>query len=100
MVRLTPNGILDSSFGNGGTVSINFPGDDFSGAQVIGVAIQSDGKIVAGISNFTQGFGPLFILARLNINGSLDTTFGSGGIVVTPLSGLPVSAGFQGIAAY
>jgi uncharacterized delta-60 repeat protein len=96
VVRLTPNGSLDSSFGSNGTVNISFPGDDFSGAQVIGVAIQSDGKIVAGISNFTQGFGPLFILARLNINGSLDTTFGSGGIVETQIG---LTGGSFGAAA-
>src|SRR4029077_398480 len=83
VVRLNANGTLDSTFGSGGTVSISFPGDDFGGAQVIGLAIQSDGKIVTAISNFEQGFAPLFILARLNVNGSLDTTFGSGGFVET-----------------
>jgi hypothetical protein len=35
VVRLTPNGTLDSSFGSGGTVSISFPGDDFSGAAEV-----------------------------------------------------------------
>jgi uncharacterized delta-60 repeat protein len=83
VARLNANGTLDSTFGAGGVVSISFPGDDFGGAQVVGLAIQSDGKIVATISNFEQGFGPLFIVARLNLNGSLDTTFGSGGIVET-----------------
>jgi len=40
------------------------------------VAIQSDGKIVVGGS--TPG-GPA--MARLNTNGTLDSSFGSGGIV-------------------
>src|SRR5260370_1533844 len=83
VVRLNANGTLDSTLGTRGTVTISFPGDDFGGAQVIGLAIQSDGKIVAAISNFVQGFGPLFIVARLNVNGSLDPAFGSGGIVET-----------------
>ena len=96
VVRLTAIGTLDTSFGSGGTVSISFPGDDFGGATVIGLAIQSDGKIVAGISNFQQGFGPLFILARLNVNGSLDSTFGSGGIVATQVG---PSGGSFGAAA-
>jgi len=97
VVRLTTTGTLDSSFGSGGTVSISFPGDIFDGAQVIGLAIQSDGKIVAGISNFNQGFGPLFILARLNVNGSLDTTFGSGGIVETQVG--PTGGSFGAVAS-
>src|SRR5580704_3707809 len=97
VVRLNVNGTLDSTFGAGGAVSISFPGDDFSGAQVIGLAIQSDGKIVAAISNFQQGFGPVFILARLNVNGSLDTTFGTGGIVETQVG--PSSGSFGAVAS-
>ena len=97
VVRLNANGTLDSTFGTGGTVSISFPGDDFGGAQVIGLAIQSDGKIVAAISNFVQGFGPLFIVARLNVNGSLDATFGSGGIVETQVG--PSGGSFGAIAS-
>jgi uncharacterized delta-60 repeat protein len=85
VVRLNTNGALDPTFGSGGTASISFPGDDFGGAQIIGLAIQTDGKIVAGISNFEQGFDPMFIIARLNVNGSLDSTFGSGGIVETQI---------------
>jgi uncharacterized delta-60 repeat protein len=85
VVRLNTNGTLDPTFGSGGTASISFSGDDFGGAQIIGLAIQTDGKIVAGISNFEQGFDPMFIVARLNVNGSLDTTFGSGGIVETQI---------------
>jgi uncharacterized delta-60 repeat protein len=97
VVRLNANGTLDSTFGAGGAVSISFPGDDFSGAQVIGLAIQSDGKIVAAISNFQQGFGPVFILARLNVNGSLDTTFGTGGIVETQVG--PSGGSFGAVAS-
>jgi len=97
VVRLNTNGTLDSTFGTGGAVSISFPGDDFGGAEVIGLAIQSDGKIVAAISNFQQGFGPLFILARLNVNGSLDATFGSGGVVATQVG--PSGGSFGAVAS-
>jgi uncharacterized delta-60 repeat protein len=51
---------------------------------------------VAGVSNLLQGFGPLFILARLNTNGSLDGSFGVGGIVETQVGG---SGGSFGAAA-
>ena len=97
VARLNANGTLDPTFGAGGTVSISFAGDDFGGAQVVGLAIQSDGKIVVAISNFQQGFGPLFILARLNVNGSLDATFGGGGIVETQVG--PSGGSFGAVAS-
>ena len=75
-------GDLDPSFGNGGKVITNF-GNSFAGADDI--AIQSDGKIVAvGYNRIGNIYN--FALARYNTNGSLDTSFGTGGIVVTPVS--------------
>src|ERR1044071_2498343 len=76
-------GDLDPSFGVAGKVITSFPGGQ-SGANA--VAIQSDGRIVLG------GFaGPYplvdFTLARYNSDGSLDTTFGSGGSVTTDFYG-------------
>ena len=76
-------GDLDPSFGNGGKVITNF-GSISAGAN--DVAIQSDGKIVAaggsfGGSNQNQDFA----LTRYNADGSLDTSFGTGGKVVTPI---------------
>jgi uncharacterized delta-60 repeat protein len=91
VIRLNSNGTLDSSFGTGGTVTSILGGKD-AGTQVFGLAIQSDGKIVAGISNIEFGFGPMFIVARLNVNGSLDTTFGSGGIVETQIGAFGTAA--------
>ena len=84
VVRINTNGTLDTTFGHGGMVTAILGGND-GNAQVSGLAIQSDGKVVVGISNFLQGFGPMFIVARLNANGSPDTTFGSGGIVETQI---------------
>ena len=84
VIRLNANGTLDATFGHGGMVTAILGGSDGE-CQVTGLAIQSDGKIVVGISNFGQGFSPMFIVARLNGNGSLDSTFGSGGIVETQI---------------
>lgn len=84
VIRLNSNGTLDSTFGTGGTVTSLLGGND-GNSQVIGLAIQSDGKVVVGISNLQQGFGPMFIVARLNVNGSLDATFGSAGVVETQI---------------
>jgi len=57
VIRLNSNGTLDSSFGTGGTVTSILEGKD-AGTQVFGLAIQSDGKIVAGISNIEFGSAP------------------------------------------
>jgi uncharacterized delta-60 repeat protein len=74
LARYNSNGTLDATFGSGGKVITGFGGP----AQVFGVAIQSDGKIVAtGFAHVNADFD--FALARYNTNGTLDTTFGTGG---------------------
>jgi uncharacterized delta-60 repeat protein len=74
-------GSLDPTFGTGGIVTTNFGGEDNTVANA--TAIQSDGKIlVAGSIPNNQGFGEAGV-ARYNTNGSLDSTFGTAGIVVT-----------------
>jgi uncharacterized delta-60 repeat protein len=69
-------GQLDSSFGARGVFTTNFTQADSTMAN--GAAIQSDGKIV--VVGSTPGGDAL---ARLNTNGTLDSSFGSGGIVNT-----------------
>jgi uncharacterized delta-60 repeat protein len=71
---LAQAGHLDSTFGTGGVFTTNFTQTDATMANA--VTIQSDGKIVVGGS--TPGGAAL---ARLNTNGTLDSSFGSGGIV-------------------
>jgi uncharacterized delta-60 repeat protein len=74
LIRLQTDGTLDRSFGTGGVVTTNFLIHD---PQVVGMAIQADGKIVAAISSLDTFPSPL--VTRLNTDGSLDTGFGSGG---------------------
>jgi uncharacterized delta-60 repeat protein len=52
------------------------------------MVIQPDEKIV--LAGYSEGLFERrdFALARYNRNGSLDATFGSGGIIATTLSGL------------
>ncbi len=85
-------GDLDSSFGTGGLVTTDFAGrGDFG----LAVALQSDGKIVAaGNSSAVGVFSVNFALARYNTNGSLDSTFGTGGTVLTSFGG-NLSAAFD-----
>jgi uncharacterized delta-60 repeat protein len=82
-------GFLDTSFGapNGYVVTnINSSASSVRQSSGNGVAIQTDGKIVvAGSAPDSRGNGALALL-RYNADGSLDNTFGSGGIVLTTLA--------------
>ena len=74
VARLRSNGNLDTTFGTRGKRVIAFGGDE-EGA--FGAALQPDGKIVlVGDSDFRVA------VARLNPNGSLDTTFSGDGRVL------------------
>ena len=79
LARYNGDGSLDPTFGSGGKVTTDFTGG-FEDA--IAVAIQLDGRIVVTGQTFSGGFQK-FALARYNADGSLDTSFGSGGIVTT-----------------
>ncbi len=84
-VRYKTNGDLDSSFGSFGKVI-----HDFSnyGDGLYSVKIQPDGKIVASGYYFTNGTNSDFLIVRLNSDGTLDGSFGNGGIVVKPVGNL------------
>lgn len=89
VARYSPNGAPDSSFGNNGEVHTSFDTSHGS-AGAVTVAIQTDGKVVAaGFATGTtkRGASRDFALARYNVNGSLDRTFGAGGEVTTNFSG-------------
>jgi uncharacterized delta-60 repeat protein len=79
-IRLLPNGTIDNSFGTNGVVVIAVNNSEDYARSVI---IQPDGKIVLAGSSATPGFSfKNAALARLNTDGSLDTTFGINGISV------------------
>ncbi len=68
LTRLNPDGTLDSSFANGGSLALDVHAD--------ALVIQDDGKILlAGAS------GGMASVIRLNADGSLDTAFGDQGRV-------------------
>jgi uncharacterized delta-60 repeat protein len=77
LARLNPDGSLDNSF-HADTIGTN---DDF--AVIISLALQSDGKILAG-GTAVRNYVPFYLLTRLNTNGSRDTNFPAidgGGVV-------------------
>ena len=79
LVRYNADGSLDATFGNGGLVTT--PQIEVG----LRLVLQPDGKLVAG------GMAPdnlyvHFALVRYNADGSLDQTFGNGGILIAPYS--------------
>src|SRR5438132_696290 len=81
VTRYNTDGTLDNTFGRGGKVRTDFPG---LAAVPSAVVIQPDGKIVVAGGAFPQfTFAGNFEVVRYNPNGSLDRSFGNGGIVTT-----------------
>lgn len=102
--RFNPNGSLDTAFGTGGKVSTDFYGTVDMASSI---ALQPDGKfVVAGVSSGTMDPTSLdgnmrvkdvfrtnsptasdFAIARYNPDGSLDSSFGTGGRGTTDFFG-------------
>lgn len=81
IARLTPNGILDNTFGNLGKVTKGIR--DFDIPKDI--ALQSDHKIVVtGAAQDYSQRSSIFLI-RYNVNGVLDSSFGVNGIVTTSI---------------
>lgn len=84
VARFDSNGSADPTFGSGGVVTTAFPG---ASATEIAAAVlqQPDGKILVGGTAQAPGrtSPTLGAMARYNANGSLDSTFGSGGLVLS-----------------
>jgi len=90
VVRYTPAGVLDATFGTGGKVTTDI-GNSYDSGQA--VAIDSQGRIVvAGNSNnwagnSNTGSNSDFAVARYTSAGVLDASFGGGDGVVTTAIG-------------
>jgi len=83
LARFNADGSLDTSFGTGGAVTTDFDGGN-DGSWT--AAFQADGKILVG-GQASVGSDTDFALARYNANGTLDTTFGSGGKTTVSIDG-------------
>ena len=83
LMRFNADGTVDSSFGSGGKLVTDFGRD----SEGLNLTMQPDGKIlVAGYSNSD------FAVTRYNPDGSLDSSFGSGGKVVTNFGSLALAS--------
>jgi uncharacterized delta-60 repeat protein len=87
LARFNPDGSLDTGFGGSGKVVTGF--GPASRERALAVEIASDGKIVVSGAARGGGLPPgNFVVARYNPNGTLDTTFGSGGKTITDFGAL------------
>ena len=84
LVRHHNNGSLDTSFGSDGKVTTDFGPPDliWDVDEGTAVAVDSAGRIIMSGSSW-NGSDYDIAVARYNITGSLDTSFGSGGKVLT-----------------
>jgi uncharacterized delta-60 repeat protein len=92
VTRYLPTGALDTTFSQDGKTTIDF-GAQYLKAVASDVAVQADGRIVVvGYVSQVEGINQSSVedhiaVARLNANGTLDTTFGTNGTVITRLGG-------------
>ncbi|MEO8148641.1 MAG: T9SS type A sorting domain-containing protein [Bacteroidia bacterium] len=79
ILRVTTTGIADVTFNATGIVNTDFTN---SFDEATGIDLQSDGKIVVG-GYIYDGSNDLFALLRYKTDGTIDSTFGTNGKVVT-----------------
>jgi uncharacterized delta-60 repeat protein len=87
VARFLPDGTLDAGFSFDGKVTIDFDAGQGHDACT-GIAVQADDKVVlvGSTSNTTAPDGD-FAVARLDVDGTLDTSFGAGtGKVTIPFN--------------
>ncbi|NNF56640.1 MAG: T9SS type A sorting domain-containing protein, partial [Rhodothermaceae bacterium] len=88
-LRLEADGAPDPSFGTDGVVVMDFDGlNDFA----LDCVLQPDGKILAAGVGSGNGATSSFALVRLQADGSLDSSFGAGGIATVDFTGLSARA--------
>ena len=91
LARINTNGTLDTGFGVNGVITTDMGGNDDASI----VKVQGDGKIL--VAGESIRFGNQFIkdlsIARYNSNGTLDSTFGTNGKLLTgfPFNNIEVS---------
>lgn len=83
VARYTAEGRPDATFGQGGQVFLHPSLGAETFASASGLALLPDGKILVAGTASSVNHPALFLLARLDADGSPDTTFGKDGIVLT-----------------
>jgi len=81
LVRYNPNGTLDKTFNKTGIVKTSLGSNV---ARINAIVLQGDKILVTGRYEVPSR---TVVLARYTTGGKLDSTFGSGGMVITTISG-------------
>jgi len=89
-IVLAASGDLDPTFDGDGLVTNHIvPSAPSRGDEANGVIVQPDGKIVAvGYTYIPSSTTQDFAVARYNVDGSLDSTFSSDGLLTTNYKGI------------
>jgi len=96
VTRYNSNGTVDKTFGAAGVAA--------SVASASALVLQSDGKIVVAGAITSKVTAPLtyndvgFGIVRYNSNGSLDSTFGRGGVAITDFGATATDSGAFALA--
>jgi uncharacterized delta-60 repeat protein len=84
IVRYNADGSVDATFGTNGYVIFDIP--DSSNDQAIAIALQTNGKILQGGTCTISGTNQ-FCIVRYNVDGSIDSTFGTNGYFIYRVPG-------------
>lgn len=92
LVMYKPDGTLDDRFADHGVLMLP---PEYSASHVRAIKVQPDGKLVIGgeitvRKEYWSKPNDFLFLARVNRNGTLDTEFGTGGVVKTDVGGCGV----------
>lgn len=93
LARFNEDGSVDSTFDGDGRVMTNIAAGEQE--EALAVAVQPDAKIVVAGYTGTTSARNVIALARYNSDGSLDTTFGAGGKLVSSVPGVAYAIAIQ-----
>ena len=80
VVRMHPDGTLDTSFDADGIVQLDNLGGSGGSDRAFSLAIDGEGRILVAGRTFVAGHGDDLMVLRLRPDGSLDASFGDGGV--------------------
>jgi uncharacterized delta-60 repeat protein len=88
LLRLSPSGLLDTSFGSQGAIVTPHVGEFsyFNGGPQ--VALQTNGQLILAAQCASASQQRNVCVSRYLDNGALDTSFGSGGVISIDMGGL------------
>lgn len=95
VLRFTATGALDTTFGTGGVVEV---ARQDPGSRITNLTVQTSGRILAlgYTKRASDASHAVFVAALLSSNGTLDTSFGSGGKASIAMGGSqPIPVGFD-----